>query len=198
MEKKMKLKGINHLALATRDMDKTITFWRDLIGLRLIAGLGRPGYRQYFFELGPMNMLLFFEWKEVDPLPEKDHGVPVKGPFAFDHLAMEVNSKEDLWNIYDRLNAAGIWVSEVLDHGFIFSIYSFDPNNIPIEFSWSNQEIDLRKKPRMLDSLPTSRALQGPDPVKEHWPRVKNPTPKKDRKIYPGEGSEFRNRENKW
>jgi len=194
----MKLKGINHLALATKDMDKTIAFWRDLIGLRLIAGLGRPGYRQYFFELGPLNMLLFFEWKDVEPLFEKDHGVPVKGPFAFDHFAMEVEDKEDLWNIYDRLNAAGIWVSEVIDHGFIYSVYSFDPNNIAIEFSWSNPETDLRKKPCMLDSHPASMALQGPDPVKEHWPPVKNPTPQKDKKIFPGEGSEFRNRENKW
>lgn len=194
----MKLKGINHLALATGDMDKTISFWRDLIGLRLIAGLGRPGYRQYFFELGPLNMLLFFEWNDVEPLLEKDHGVPVKGPFAFDHLALEVESKDDLWDIYDRLTAADFWVSEVMDHGFIYSIYSFDPNNIAIEFSWPDPKIDLRKMPLMLDSRPASRALQGPEPVKDHWPGVKKPTSQEDKKIYPGEGSEFRNRENKW
>lgn len=194
----MKLKGINHLALATGDMDRTILFWRDLIGLRLMAGLGKPGYRQYFFELGPQNMLLFFEWQGVEPLPEKDHGVPFKGPFAFDHLAMEVEYRDDLWEIYDRLSAAGLWVSEVMDHGFIYSVYSFDPNNIPIEFSWSNPEINLKQTPLMLDLSPASSALQGPDPVKEHWPEVRFPTPEKDKKVYPGEGSEFRNRKNKW
>jgi catechol 2,3-dioxygenase-like lactoylglutathione lyase family enzyme len=36
--------GINHLAMATNDIDMTIRFWRDLLGMRLIAGLGRPGY----------------------------------------------------------------------------------------------------------------------------------------------------------
>ncbi|RPI54551.1 MAG: VOC family protein, partial [Deltaproteobacteria bacterium] len=46
-----KYTGINHLAMATRDMDSTIRFWRDLLGMRLVAGLGRPGYRQYFFEI---------------------------------------------------------------------------------------------------------------------------------------------------
>ena len=194
----MKLKGINHLAMATGNMDKTITFWRDLVGLRLIAGLGRPGYRQYFFELGPLNMLLFFEWEHVEPLADKDHGVPAKGPFAFDHLAMEVEKKEDLWTIYDRFTAADIWVSEVMDHGFIHSVYSFDPNNIAIEFSWSNQEIDLRQNPCMLDSHPTSSAMQGPEPVRSRWPEGKRPTPEKDRIVYPGEGSEFRNRDNKW
>jgi len=45
-----KFNGVNHLAMATRDMDKTIRFWRDLLGMRLVAGLGQPGYRQYFFQ----------------------------------------------------------------------------------------------------------------------------------------------------
>ncbi len=29
--------GINHLAMATGDMDVTIRFWRDLLGMRLVA-----------------------------------------------------------------------------------------------------------------------------------------------------------------
>ncbi len=194
----MRYKGINHLALATGDMDMTIRFWRDLVGLRLIAGLGRPGYRQYFFELGPDNMLLFFEWNRTEPLLEKDHGVPVRGPFAFDHLALEVEAMEDLWEIYDRFNAAQIWISEILDHGFINSLYSFDPNNIPIEFSWSNPEMNLRRNPRMLDIQPALEAFSGPDPRPEAWPGVVQPTPEEDRMIYPGEGSEFRNKKNKW
>ena len=43
--------GVNHLALVTGNMDETVRFWRDLLGMRLIAGLGKPGYRQYFFEI---------------------------------------------------------------------------------------------------------------------------------------------------
>jgi catechol 2,3-dioxygenase-like lactoylglutathione lyase family enzyme len=34
----MKFRGINHLAMVTGDMDVTIRFWRDLIGMRLING----------------------------------------------------------------------------------------------------------------------------------------------------------------
>ncbi|WP_291322233.1 VOC family protein [Desulfonatronospira sp.] len=194
----MRYKGINHIALATGDLNATIRFWRDLVGLRLIAGLGKPGYRQYFFEIGPRDMLLFFEWSDVRPLPEKDHGVPVKGSFGFDHLALEVETLEDIWQIYDRFKAADIWVSEVLDHGFIYSLYSFDPNNIAIEFSWANPEFDLRNTPRMQDSKPAFEAHNGSDPVSGVWPAVQEPTLKQERKIYPGEGSELRNKENKW
>ena len=53
----IKYNGINHLAFATGDMDKTIRFWRDLLGMRLVAGLGKPGYRHYFFELSEQDMI---------------------------------------------------------------------------------------------------------------------------------------------
>jgi len=92
----VKYNGINHLAMATRDMDTTIRFWRDLLGMRLVASLGRPGYRHYFFEISEHDMIAFFEWPHVDKAPEKDHGVPVKGAFIFDHVSFEVESDDDL------------------------------------------------------------------------------------------------------
>ena len=49
--------GVNHLAMATGDMDKTIRFWRDLLGMRLVAGLGRAGYRHYFFQISDLGFL---------------------------------------------------------------------------------------------------------------------------------------------
>ena len=174
--------------MATNDMDTTIGFWRDLLGMRLVAGLGRPGYRHYFFEISRHDMITFFEWPEVVPISEKDHGVPVKGPFAFDHVSIGVASDDDLWQLKDKLEAAGFWASEIIDHGFIHSLYSFDPNNIPIEFSAPVEEVDVRKKPVMKDSRPCAAALEGPDPVDGKWPPVKRPTPPDNRKIYPGEG----------
>ena len=100
-----KFSGINHLAMATGDMDKTIRFWRDLLGMRLVAGLGHPGYRHYFFEISKHDMIAFFEWPEVHKITEKDHGVPVKGPFAFDHVSIEVDSDDDLWELKDKLES---------------------------------------------------------------------------------------------
>lgn len=184
--------GINHLAMVTQDMKATIRFWRDLLGMRLIAGLGRPGYRHYFFELSDNDMIAFFEWPQSKPLPEKDHGVPVAGPVAFDHIAIGVATDEDLWEVKDLLEAADFWVSEVIDHGFIHSIYSFDPNNIPIEFSAPVKEIDLRKRPQMRDKSPLPEAMEGPEAQTGLWRTPQHPTPHKDRAVYPGEGSVFR------
>ncbi len=183
--------GVNHLAMVTGDMDATIRFWRDLLGMRLVAGLGRPGYRHYFFEISAQDMIAFFEWPGVVPLVEKDHGVPVRGPCGFDHVSIGVASDDDIWELKDRMAAAGHWVSEVIDHGFIHSIYAFDPNNIPIEFSAPVAAVNLRRRPQMLDPSPSTVAQEGPDPQPGHWPPVARPTPVKDRAVYPGEGTVF-------
>lgn len=184
--------GINHLAMVTHDMTATIRFWRDLLGMRLIAGLGRPGYRHYFFELSDNDMIAFFEWPDCRPLPEKDHGVPVAGPVAFDHISIGVGSEDDLWELKDLLESADIWVSEVIDHGFIHSIYSFDPNNIPIEFSAPVADVDLRNHPQMLDKTPLPEALEGAEPQSGQWPTPQHPTPLEERVVYPGEGTIFK------
>lgn len=183
--------GVNHIALATRDMDTTIRFWRDLLGMRLIVGIGKPGYRHYFFEVSDCCSVAFFEWDEVEPAVEKEHGRPVKGPFIFDHVSFGVETRDDLWALRDSLDAAGFWVSEVVDHGFILSIYSFDPNGIPLEFSWNVEGIDPRKTPLMADRKPTAFAVEGPEPMPEKWPEVSSPTADEEKKTYPGEGSRY-------
>ncbi|MEW5910310.1 MAG: VOC family protein, partial [Thermodesulfobacteriota bacterium] len=73
-------------------------------------------------------------------------------------------------------------------HGFIHSIYTFDPNHIPIEFSAPVPGVDPRSNPKMKDRHPSQTALEGPDPVHRHRPEIKDPTSKQDRHIYPGDG----------
>jgi len=188
---KVTFNGVNHLAMATGDMDSTIRFWRDLIGMRLVAGLGQPGYRHYFFEISETCAIAFFEWPSVGPLEEKEHGQVVSGPFVFDHVSFGVGTEDDLWALKDRIDAAGFWVSEVIDHGFIHSIYSFDPNGIPIEFSCNVREIDIRKNPVLTDPEPTEIAREGADQNLDAWPAVIRPTPVDERRIYPGEGLRY-------
>ena len=187
----VRFNGVNHLAMATADMDKTIRFWRDLLGMRLVAGLGQPGYRHYFLQISDSDLIAFFEWPDVEPVAKKDHGRPVKGPFIFDHVSFGVESEEDLWELKDRLEAAGFLVSDVIDHGFIHSIYAHDPNGIPIEFSHNVEGIDIRKEPQMRDRSPSQIALEGTEPQRYEWPRVETPTPTSERVVYPGAGSEL-------
>lgn len=187
----VRFNGINHLAMATGDMAGTIRFWRDLLGMRLVAGLGGGGYRHYFFEISETDLIAFFEWPDVKPVPEKDAGRPVEGPFIFDHVSFGVESSDALWELKDRLWAAGVPVSDVIDHGFIHSIYAHDPNGIPIEFSCGVEGMDVRREPRMVDRTPSAAASEGAEPQPGKWPAVKKATPKSERRVYPGAGSEI-------
>lgn len=179
------------MAMATGDMDKTIRFWRDLLGMRLVAGLGQPGYRHYFFEISKNDLIAFFEWPGVKPVPEKMHGLPVKGPFIFDHVSFGIETEDGLWELKDKLSAAGFSVSDVIDHGFIHSIYAYDPNGIPIEFSHNKEGVDVRKNPAMKDTTPSAITSEGSEPHFDKWPSATMPTAKKERKVYPGAGSEL-------
>ncbi len=183
--------GVNHLAMATGDMDRTIRFWRDLLGMRLVAGLGQPGYRHYFFQISETDLIAFFEWPGVKPVAEKEHGRPVRGPYIFDHVSFGVETEEDLWQLKDKLEAAGFWVSDAINHGFIHSIYAYDPNGIPIEFSHNVPGIDVRRQPQMRDQVPSPTTLEGAEPRNEGWPTVKRPTPPSERVVFPGAGSEL-------
>lgn len=187
----VRFNGVNHLAMATGDMDTTIRFWRDLLGMRLVAGLGQPGYRHYFFQISDYDLIAFFEWPGVRAVAHKDHGRPVQGPFIFDHVSFGVEREDDLWELKDKLEAAGFHVSDVIDHGFIHSIYSFDPNGIAVEFSHNVEDIDIRRSPAMKDAALSETTQEGAEPQSGRWPEVTKPTPKAQRIVYPGAGSEL-------
>ncbi|MGE4441746.1 MAG: VOC family protein [Desulfomicrobium sp.] len=182
--------GINHLAMVTADMDRTVHFWRDLLGMRLVVGLGHQGYRHYFFEITDKDMIAFFEWPGVQSIAEKDHGAPVRGPLAFDHVSFGVESLEELGRLKDLLEANGFWASEFVDHGFIISLYSFDPNNIPIEFSYAVPDYDVHAHPIMIDSNPVPAGQEGSEPRPNRWRG--DVISESDRGIYPGEAEAVR------
>ena len=187
----IKFNGVNHLAMATGNMDATIRFWRDLLGMRLVAGLGEPGYRHYSFQISRYDLIAFFEWAGVEPVTRKYHGRPVRGPYIFDHVSFGVETEDDLWALKDKLEAAGFHVSDVVDHGFIHSIYAHDPNGIPVEFSHNVEGIDIRKEPRVKDKAPSAITLEGPEPQSRVWPEVVTPTPQSKRTVFPGAGTEL-------
>lgn len=136
--------GINHLAFATSDLDGTIRFWRDVMGLRIVATTGnRPDlypYRHYFFEVGPGTTVAFFEWPGMVEYSKKPAGLPVRGAIHFDHLSLNVPDKTALLRLRMRLVDENIDVTGIVDHQFIQSIYFYDPNGIALEASYWNPD----------------------------------------------------------
>ena len=130
-------RGINHLALITSDMDATVRFWHGVLGARLVAHLGNEAFRHYFFEFGEGQTVAFFEYRDA-PVARftKPAGVPDPRAIQFDHLSFNLADEHGLEELRSRLKEHGCEVTDVVDHGFMRSIYFNDPNGIALEASW--------------------------------------------------------------
>ncbi|MGH9136490.1 MAG: VOC family protein [Acidimicrobiales bacterium] len=130
-------RGINHLALITTDMDATVRFYHGVLGARLVATIGTPGFRHYFFEFGPEQTVAFFEYAGVrlDTFA-KPAGVPDPRAVQFDHQSFNVPDEHALEALQARLKAHGCGVTDVVDHEIMRSIYFTDNNGIALEASW--------------------------------------------------------------
>ena len=132
-----KWRGVNHLALVTADMDATTRFYVGALGARLVATIGTPTFRHYFFEVGNGNTIAFFEYRgvELDQFA-KPAGIPHPRASQFDHVSLALADEEALLELRDRLKRADCEVTDVVDHGIMHSIYFTDPNGIALEASW--------------------------------------------------------------
>jgi catechol 2,3-dioxygenase-like lactoylglutathione lyase family enzyme len=130
-------RGVNHLALVTTDMDATTRFYHEVLGARLVATIGTPSFRHYFFEIGVESTIAFFEYRDV-PLERfaKPAGIPDPRAAQFDHLSLNVADEHALEALRLRLKEFGCEVTDVVDHGVMHSIYFTDPNGIALEASW--------------------------------------------------------------
>jgi catechol 2,3-dioxygenase-like lactoylglutathione lyase family enzyme len=188
----MNLQGINHLAFITDDMVTTIRFYRDLLGMKLSAGIGHDGYRHYFFQLGDGEThIAFFEYDGATVMKRKFPGNRTSEPLGFDHVSFTVDSRDRLFALKDRLEAAGIEVEGAVDHGIFWSIYFYDPhNNIPLEATW--QFMELERMPAISEDDPLAVAAEGAESQPGHWPAAERVTPAAEMRALTGNGHPMR------
>lgn len=130
---------MHHTAYRCRDAEQTRWFYEDVLGFTLAAAMvfdeepGRSVKREYmhlFFQTTDGNFIAFFD--VPDDVDEKmfiaRHG--------FDqHIAFEVDSLEQLKAWRRHINKMGRPCFGPIDHGFIQSIYMYDPNGVQVELT---------------------------------------------------------------
>ena len=186
----MAISGINHLAFITHNLEATIRFYRDLLGMTLESGVGHDGFRHYFFRAGEAQVA-FFAYQGASAMRPKSHGTPTQEPIGFDHVSLTCETREELFSFKDKLEAAGFEVSGAVDHGLLWSIYFYDPNNIPLEISWDI--VKVIQPPAVSDDMPLDIVAEGAGPQPGIWPEVTNRTPVEQMVAYPGNGHNMRN-----
>jgi catechol 2,3-dioxygenase-like lactoylglutathione lyase family enzyme len=156
------LNGINHLALVSSDMARTVDFYTNVLGMPLIKTLEIPGGGQhFFFDCGNGDALAFF-WFPGAPaavpgissagdLPGVGSIVSAHG--SMNHVAFDV-PVERFDDYVGKLRDKGVAVSPVLNHDdsestiaktlhdgvFVRSVYFRDPDGVLLEFAcWTRQ-----------------------------------------------------------
>lgn len=153
--------GLNHLALITNDMDTTVRFWHGVMGAPLVATIGTPTFRHYFFKFGESSSVAFFEYVDHESkMIAKPAGVFDERAGQFDHLSMDLPDEQALLALRQRLLDEGTEVTDVVDHGLMRSIYFTDPNGIALEASWWAEDPTVADPDYSDDNF-----FKDPDPV---------------------------------
>ncbi len=130
---------LHHFAWRCKDAEETRVFYEDVLGMPLshiIRADNVPStgehcpYVHLFFKMADNSFIAFFDLgddEKAEPSPNT--------PAWVNHFAMKVGSLEVLERFKKRLENAGVEVLGITDHGFVRSIYFFDPNGIRLEFS---------------------------------------------------------------
>ncbi|MHB9879291.1 VOC family protein [Pacificimonas sp. ICDLI1SI03] len=145
-----KLNGLYHFAYPCRDAEETRHFYEDILGLPLVncmisekvpsTGEEQP-YVHFFFELGDGSYIAFFDLGHNEkPLPSPNT------PAWVEHFAMETDSVENVEAMQKRLAEHGVETTPVVDHGFVRSVYFFDPNGLRLEIGTRTEEPGFLKK----------------------------------------------------
>src|SRR5262245_56297157 len=83
--------GVDHLALISSDLDATIQFYTDVLGMRLtkvVANRDEPTSTHIFLDMGGGNQLAFFDF------PEKGPARTVRGVGSMHHVALKATSEK--------------------------------------------------------------------------------------------------------
>ena len=134
----MQVQRLNHVAYRCRDAKETTEFYRDVLGMKLAHVITQdrvPSTQEYaphahvFFEMADGSWVAFFDLVN-EPVVEQE-----TNPDWAQHLAMEVESLEALETARQNLVANDIDVLGPVDHGFIRSIYFYDPSGHRLELA---------------------------------------------------------------
>jgi glyoxylase I family protein len=135
----VQLQKLYHFAYPCRDAEETRHFYEDILGVPLVhcmlcervpsSGEQAP-YAHFFFELGDGSYIAFFDLgKNVKPEASPNT------PAWVQHFAMQTGSVEAVLSLRERLKSCGVEVVGPVDHGFVRSIYCFDPNGLRLEIA---------------------------------------------------------------
>jgi catechol 2,3-dioxygenase len=116
---------IGHVHLKVADLDRSLTFWRDVLGFEEQA---RMGDQAAFISAGGYHHHIGLNtWESKDGSP------PPPGRTGLYHVAVRYPDRATLAEAVKRVLAAGVPLDGASDHGVSEAIYLRDPDDNGVE-----------------------------------------------------------------
>jgi catechol 2,3-dioxygenase-like lactoylglutathione lyase family enzyme len=135
----MPIRKIHHVAYRCKDAKQTVEWYQKHLDMGFVLAIAEDQvpstkapdpYMHIFLDAGGGNVLAFFELPNSPAMGRDDNT-----PAWVQHIALEVDSMDELLATKARLQAADIDVIGPTDHTLFQSIYFFDPNGHRLELA---------------------------------------------------------------
>jgi catechol-2,3-dioxygenase len=125
----MGIRRLNHAVLYVRDVDRSVGFYRDVLGFREVHRLPGAAFLRAAESTNDHDLGLFEIGSDAAASPAG------RGTVGLYHLAWAVSTLSDLAEHEARLREAGALVG-ASDHVTTKALYAHDPDGLEFEVSW--------------------------------------------------------------
>ncbi len=128
-------RGMHHITAISSDIQRTHAFFGGLLGMRLVkqtSNFDEPGSKHWYWGVGdgaPGTLITYFE-HDPNSRPRARMGAGQTHHFA---LSVPDEATQLAWR--EKLIAAGLRVSPVMDRDYFKSIYTSDPDGHIVELA---------------------------------------------------------------
>ena len=123
---------IGHVHLKVADLDRALTFYRDVLGFEVTQ---RYGSQAAFLSAGGYHHHIGLNtWESAGGKP------PPPGTTGLYHVAILYPARAELADALRRVSQAGIPLEGASDHGVSEAIYLRDPDNNGVELYWDRPQ----------------------------------------------------------
>jgi glyoxylase I family protein len=129
-ERRMRITGIHHITLLVSDLDRSLAFYRNVLGMGLVKQTVNDddsSARHFIFGDDDGLLVTCLEY------PDLEEGKVGRG--STHHFALAVDSVDELTAWKDYLGSKGIPTTDVMDRGDFKSIYLRDPDGHIVEIA---------------------------------------------------------------
>jgi glyoxalase family protein len=131
--RRLQIRGLHHITLICASVDRSVAFYRDVLGLRLLkqtVNVDDPNARHFYFGDGGGNPGTVITCMEY---PYMEEGSVGRG--STHHFAFLVETAEELEGWRHYLESRGVSCTAPMDRTYFRSIYLRDPDGHIVEIA---------------------------------------------------------------